>query len=473
MEPRVGNKFRLGRKIGSGSFGEIYLGTNIQTNEEVAIKLENVKTKHPQLLYESKLYRILQGGTGISNVRWFGVEGDYNVLVMDLLGPSLEDLFNFCNRKLSLKTVLMLADQMINRVEFVHSKSFLHRDIKPDNFLMGLGRRANQVYVIDFGLAKKYRDTSTHQHIPYRENKNLTGTARYASVNTHLGIEQSRRDDLESLGYVLMYFLRGSLPWQGLKAGTKKQKYEKISERKVATSIEALCRGYPVEFASYFHYCRSLRFDDKPDYQYLKRLFRDLFIREGFQFDYVFDWTILKYQQSQIANVPPRGLGHGAGTSSGLAPAVVNERQSGGEEGRTSGWSATDPSYRRLPPQAVNSSSLPRQKTPIGNDSSVAKDAMLSSSTFLGRSSGSSRRAVVSSSRDITGSELDASRTRTTDASPGTLRKVSGPQRSSPAGYPEPKQSSSGRHSSNIKNYESTLKGIEGLSFDTDERNQY
>ncbi|KAH9801509.1 protein kinase domain-containing protein [Citrus sinensis] len=308
MEPRVGNKFRLGRKIGSGSFGEIYLGTNIQTNEEVAIKLENVKTKHPQLLYESKLYRILQGGTGIPNVRWFGVEGDYNVLVMDLLGPSLEDLFNFCSRKLSLKTVLMLADQMINRVEFVHSKSFLHRDIKPDNFLMGLGRRANQVYIIDFGLAKKYRDTSTHQHIPYRENKNLTGTARYASMNTHLGIEQSRRDDLESLGYVLMYFLRGSLPWQGLKAGTKKQKYEKISEKKVSTSIEALCRGYPTEFASYFHYCRSLRFDDKPDYAYLKRIFRDLFIREGFQFDYVFDWTILKYQQSQLATPPARAL---------------------------------------------------------------------------------------------------------------------------------------------------------------------
>ncbi|KAJ6932503.1 casein kinase 1-like protein 2 [Populus alba x Populus x berolinensis] len=330
MEPRVGNKFRLGRKIGSGSFGQIYLGTNIQTNEEVAIKLENVKTRHPQLLYESKLYKMLQGGTGIPNVKWSGVEGDYNILVMDLLGPSLEDLFNFCNRKLSLKTVLMLADHMINRVEFVHSKSFLHRDIKPDNFLMGLGRRANQVYAIDFGLAKKYRDTSTHQHIPYRENKNLTGTARYASMNTHLGIEQSRRDDLESLGYVLMYFLRGSLPWQGLKAGTKKQKYEKISEKKVSTSIEALCRGYPTEFASYFHYCRSLRFDDKPDYAYLKRLFRDLFIREGFQFDYVFDWTILKYQQSQSANPPTRALGPGAGPSSGIPPGANNvDRQSG------------------------------------------------------------------------------------------------------------------------------------------------
>lgn len=194
----MGNKFRLGRKIGSGSFGEIYLGTNSQTNEEVAIKLENVKTKHPQLLYESKLYRILQGGTGIPTIRWFGVEGDYSVLVMDLLGPSLEDLFNFCNRKLSLKTVLMLADQMINRVEYVHGKSFLHRDIKPDNFLMGLGRRANQVYILDFGLAKKYRDSSTHQHIPYRENKNLTGTARYASMNTHLGIVLCSFDGMKS-----------------------------------------------------------------------------------------------------------------------------------------------------------------------------------------------------------------------------------------------------------------------------------
>ncbi|XP_072964419.1 casein kinase 1-like protein 2 isoform X1 [Typha angustifolia] len=457
MEPRVGNKFRLGRKIGSGSFGEIYLGTNIQTNEEVAVKLENVKTKHPQLLYESKLYRILQGGTGIPNVRWFGVEGDYNVLVMDLLGPSLEDLFNFCSRKLSLKSVLMLADQMINRVEFVHAKSFLHRDIKPDNFLMGLGRRANQVYMIDFGLAKKYRDTSTHQHIPYRENKNLTGTARYASMNTHLGIEQSRRDDLESLGYVLMYFLRGSLPWQGLKAGTKKQKYEKISEKKVSTSIEALSRGYPTEFASYFHYCRSLRFDDKPDYGYLKRIFRDLFIREGFQFDYVFDWTILKYQQSQISSTPPRAIGSGAGPSQGLAPAIANaDGQSGVEDRRTSGWSVTDPSRLRVSAPAVNSVGLLKQKNSVRNDTAVTKENMLSSSTFLGRPSGSSRRAAVSSRDAILGSEAEISRPRTAEASQGSFPRIS-----------------SGRHQSSIKNYESAIKGIESLKFDGDEMPKY
>ncbi|XP_039031512.1 casein kinase 1-like protein 1 [Hibiscus syriacus] len=452
MEPRVVNKFRLGRKIGSGSFGEIYLGTNIQTNEEVAIKLENVKTKHPQLLYESKLYRILQGGTGIPNIRWFGVEGDYNVMVMDLLGPSLEDLFNFCNRKLSLKSVLMLADQMINRVEFVHSKSFLHRDIKPDNFIMGLGRRANQVYMIDFGLAKKYRDSS-HQHIPYRENKNLTGTARYASMNTHLGIEQSRRDDLESLGYVLMYFLRGSLPWQGLKAGTKKQKYEKISEKKVSTSIEALCRGFPTEFASYFHYCRSLRFDDKPDYSYLKRIFRDLFIREGFQFDYVFDWTILKYQQSQLTTPPARAIGPGAGPSSPLPPAIANaDRQTAGENVRATGLSSMN-SSRRKTSGPLNSASHSKQKNPVGNDFAVTKDTM-----FMGQQGGSSSRYVAASgSREaFAGSEAAPQRSRATDAIHGG-----------------PKLSSSGRNTSHAKNYEAAFKGMEGLQFESDERIHY
>ncbi|CAA3017432.1 casein kinase I-like [Olea europaea subsp. europaea] len=443
MEPRVGNKFRLGRKIGSGSFGEIYLGSNIQTNEEVAIKLENVRTKHPQLLYESKLYKLLQGGTGIPRISWFGVEGDYNALVMDLLGPSLEDLFNFCSRKLSLKTVLMLADQMVNRVEFVHSKSFLHRDIKPDNFLMGLGRRANQVYVIDFGLAKKYRDSS-NQHIPYRENKNLTGTARYASMNTHLGIEQSRRDDLESLGYVLMYFLRGSLPWQGLRAGNKKQKYEKISEKKVSTSIEALCHGYPTEFASYFHYCRSLRFDDKPDYAYLKRIFRDRFISEGFQFDHVFDWTILKYQQSQLANPPPRALG-AAGTSSGM-PRPNIDRKSGGEEGKANDRSSENATRGR---DFLKSGSLSRQKGILANDSSMGKE--ISSSNI-----GSSRRPAISSSRDLLASE--------NIASPGTLRQIS------PLVSLDQKLASSTR---TIKDFKSNLKGIKSLNLGNDEKVHY
>lgn len=338
IDLRVGGKWRLGRRIGAGSFGDIYLGTNIHTMEEVAVKLEQIKTKHPQLLYEAKIYRYLNissNGTeavGIPKVRWYGHEGEYNAMAIDLLGPSLEDLFNFCHRKFELKTVLMLADQMIQRIEYVHSRSFLHRDIKPDNFLMGLGREANIVYIIDFGLAKKYRDHKTHLHIPYRENKNLTGTARYASLNTHEGVEQCRRDDLESLGFVLMYFNRGSLPWQGLRAATKKQKYQKIFERKKATTIEELCRNHPPEFASYLRYCRSLRFDDRPDYAYLRTLFRDLYLREGFADDSVFDWSLMK-------NDAPGNSSNAANTTTNNnntnAAAAASPAHEGGSQNRT------------------------------------------------------------------------------------------------------------------------------------------
>lgn len=333
MELRVGRKYRLGRKIGSGSFGDIYLGTNVTTGEEVAMKLESTKSKHPQLVYEAKLYKILQGAVGIPYIRWYGVEtfpqGSYNVLVMDLLGYSLEDLFNRCGRRFSLKTTLMIADQTLLRIEYIHSKSFIHRDIKPDNFLMGVGRRSNIVYIIDFGLAKRYRDPKTHVHIMYRENKHLTGTPRYASINNHLGIEQSRRDDLESLGYVFMYFLRGSLPWQGLRANTKKQKYQKIMEKKMATPIDLLCKGFPDEFRIYFEYCRALRFADKPDYSYLRRLFKDLALRMEIEYDGNFDWRILP-DTAPVAGAAAGGAG-GLGEEGGdVEPAEGGDGGDGG-----------------------------------------------------------------------------------------------------------------------------------------------
>ncbi|XP_036299112.1 casein kinase I [Pipistrellus kuhlii] len=297
----VGGKYKLIRKIGSGSFGVVYLAVNITNGEGVAVKVESQKARHPQLMYENRLYKILQGGIGIPRIRWFGQEKDYNVLVMDLLGPSLEDLFNYCNRSFSMKTVLMLADQMLSRIEYLHTKNFIHRDIKPDNFVMGVGRHCHKLYLVDFGLAKKYRDNRTKQHIPYREDKNLTGTVRYASINAHLGIEQSRRDDLESLGYVLMYFNKTNLPWQGITAATKKQKYEKICEKKMATDVDALCSDYPAEFAMYLNYCRGLRFEETPDYAYLKQLFRTLFRNLNLSYDFVFDWTLLKQKAAQQA----------------------------------------------------------------------------------------------------------------------------------------------------------------------------
>lgn len=287
----IGGKYRLGRKIGSGSFGEVHIGTNTVTGEEVAVKLEPIRSRAPQLLYEAKVYRVLQGGVGVPAVHWYGIEGDYNIMVVDLLGPSLEDLFNMCSRRFSLKTTLMLADQMISRLEHMHAKNIIHRDIKPDNFLVGTGSKVHKVHIIDFGLAKKYRDSKTFQHIAYRDNKALTGTARYASVNTHLGVEQSRRDDLEAIGYVLVYFLRGSLPWQGLQARSKRDKYEQIMRKKVDTSPETLCQSLPQEFSTYLSYCRGLRFEDRPDYAYLRKLLSDLLAREGYSVDYVFDWS--------------------------------------------------------------------------------------------------------------------------------------------------------------------------------------
>lgn len=307
----------------------LFLGLNtLNNNSRVAIKIESRSHEHPQLEYEAKVYKYLAGTrndssnplytsspppsfdlvAGVPTLHYFGTVGQYNALIMDLLGPSLEDLFNYCDRHFSLKTVLMLADQMLQRIEYVHYKHFLHRDIKPDNFVMGLDEHSKHVYLIDFGLAKRYRDPRTLFHIPYRENKSLTGTARYASLNTHLGIEQSRRDDLESLGYVLMYFLRGSLPWQGLRAKTKEEKYANILAKKRVTTIESLCKGFPAEFSLYFNYVRSLQFDERPDYAYLRKIFRNVFIRERFRSDDQFDWTVRKAAElsGQPNNNPSR-----------------------------------------------------------------------------------------------------------------------------------------------------------------------
>ncbi|EQK98390.1 Protein kinase-like domain protein [Ophiocordyceps sinensis CO18] len=288
----VGVHYRVGKKIGEGSFGVIFEGTNLLNNQQVAIKFEPRKSDAPQLRDEYRTYKILVGCPGIPNVYYFGQEGLHNILVIDLLGPSLEDLFDHCGRRFTIKTVVMVAKQMLSRVQTIHEKNLIYRDIKPDNFLIGRpGTKAsNVIHVVDFGMAKQYRDPKTKQHIPYRERKSLSGTARYMSINTHLGREQSRRDDLEALGHVFLYFLRGGLPWQGLKAATNKQKYEKIGEKKQTTAIKDLCEGFPEEFCKYLTYVRNLGFEDTPDYDYLRELFTQALKNAGDVEDGEYDW---------------------------------------------------------------------------------------------------------------------------------------------------------------------------------------
>eukprot|EP00388_Colpodella_angusta_P005051 GDKJ01015930.1.p1 GENE.GDKJ01015930.1~~GDKJ01015930.1.p1 ORF type:complete len:420 (+),score=82.91 GDKJ01015930.1:125-1384(+) len=327
------NRYRLGRRIGCGSFGQIYIGTHISSNEDIAIKLEPLRARHPQLLYEAKIYKMLGGQPGIPGIYWWGHEGEWTCIVIELLGPSLEDLFTQCRRHFSLKTVLMVGEQMLTRIQMLHEHSYLHRDIKPDNFLVGTARGPSRfrrpppacedlpssavnstwaapapnsssvVYMLDFGLCKRYRDARTLEHIPYRTGKSLTGTARYASLATHLGMEQARRDDLESLAYVMIYFLRGALPWQGLHADTKQDKYTKIMQNKQRTTVENLTRSLPGsnELRQFLAHIRCLRFEEEPDYNFLRGLLKNLFERQQLKWDHRLDWNSLS--ESQLQNL--------------------------------------------------------------------------------------------------------------------------------------------------------------------------
>lgn len=293
----VCSKFKLIEKLGAGAFGEVYKAENVYNNESLAIKIEVKESKHNQLQNEYYIYRLLAGSEGIPYIRYFGKEDGQNTMAMELLGKSLDELFTERNDKFSLKTTLMIADQMISRLEYLHNKNLIHRDIKPKNFTIGRGNNANQIYIIDMGLAKRYCDPRNHIHIKLGVQKSLIGTAKYTSLATHLGFDQSRRDDLEGVAYTLIHFLRGDLPWQTLKNKTKKEKLIEIHELKTQTTVDELCEGLPSEFATFLDRVRKLEFDERPDYSGYRQLFRDLFIKEGYVYDFVFDWCAEKRKE--------------------------------------------------------------------------------------------------------------------------------------------------------------------------------
>ena len=279
----------LNKQLGKGGFGQIYKGEYTPTHIPLGIKVEIVNS-HPHLETEYTIMNILEGGIGIPKAFKFISTKEKNYLIMELLGQSLDKLYSICKKNFDLKTIIEIGIQMIERIEFIHSKGIIHRDIKPANFLIGLKKKKNIIYLIDYGLSKKYIDKNTKEHIPYKEGKGLTGTARYVSLFTHQGIEQSRRDDIEGIAYNLIFLAKGKLPWQGVRVKNKKEKHKKIMEKKLLYSPDDLCFGLPEEFCILLKYARSLEFKQKPNYDGIKKLFKDLLFEKKFSLDWKFCW---------------------------------------------------------------------------------------------------------------------------------------------------------------------------------------
>ena len=300
-------------KIGSGSFGEVLYGIHRTTNKEVAVKILNSDTSQDNINKEIKFTQKLQGCPGFPILYYYGLYDKKNIIVESLLGPSLDKLFKFCGRVFPLKTVCLIGLEMIKRLETMHEKGILHRDLKPNNLAWGNFNSSynyistnnninnnifnykintyekldiNTIYLIDFGLSCCYWDNyTTQRHYKPGDGLNFVGTLRYASLNSHKGIRQSRRDDLESMIYILIYFLKGKLPWQDVKAKNKDERYKIILQIKSKVTIESLCKDIPIEFAELLKYVKSLQFDSKPIYN---------------KFIFTFQYLINKLNSEQI-----------------------------------------------------------------------------------------------------------------------------------------------------------------------------
>ena len=281
------NKYRTVKKLGEGSFGNVYKA--VYDDEYYALKMEDISLDYDLLENEATILNYLQG-PNIPKFISFSKDKGYNVLVMELLDQSLDNILSKL-RRFSVKTVAMLGYQLIKILKYIHDKHIIHRDIKPDNLAMGRKELNGTLYIIDFGLAKKFRSSRTLKQFPLIKRHSLTGTARYASINALQGYEQSRRDDLESAMYVLMFFLRGNLPWQNIKIKGKHDKYLKICNKKKEISSKELGKNFPSEFAELLEYFKNLGYTEDPDYEMCLKKMLNVLERENATFDYVYDWT--------------------------------------------------------------------------------------------------------------------------------------------------------------------------------------
>ena len=290
----------LNRKIGSGSFGQIYQCLNKKTNEIVACKIESINELKPQLYHESKIMILMKNCTGFPTCYDFIITDQDKILIMDYLGPNLDVIMNKLPsdennmKKFTIKTSLMIMIQGIERLKSLHEKGIIHRDIKPENFVIGPKKKERLIYLIDFGLSKKISNDKLLPSI--KADRNIIGTMRYISMNTHQGYEQGRRDDLESLFYIIIYFIKGELPWQNIKSKTRAEKYTKIFEiKKMVTENGELIDGLPLEMGKILEYILGLNFVEKPNYLMMKNAIELILNKLNFSNDLQFDWYNLDF----------------------------------------------------------------------------------------------------------------------------------------------------------------------------------
>ena len=290
------NKYRIKKLIASTHFGWLYEGINIKEKEPVAMKFEKKSSKYNLLESEAYILFYLKG-FGIPKLISYGKSGPFNILIEELLGLSIQAIWNYkkYNNKYKLKDISMIALQCLDRLEYIHSKDIIHRDIKPLNITIGK-ENPNIIYLIDFGFAHKYRSTRTGKHIKYNNIKKILGSMRYLSINANKGYEQSRRDDLESLGYMLIYLAKNNLPWIEIEKQKvpKTKKYKLVYLCKKKNVPEKLCSGLPDEFIKYFKYVKNLEFEQDPDYNYMKKLFLKILDSNNIKNEFIFSWILNK-----------------------------------------------------------------------------------------------------------------------------------------------------------------------------------